>query len=296
MGFGGWPGSQIDMGGLIPSWATNYLFFLRGRKGDISPVLGDHGGFIDAVLEFCLNDNMELLWGTGLDSRSTALAWVWFCFLAVFCSVQNVVGLMWWSTVLILRCIFSHSLYHALWLFFEKGWTSFSTSPWCSIWFLLSAPCLSIVRHHCTARKLQSEDANAQVPDHADTEDADRHAQTCHNLSSPLQKESRYLRVYFNTEGILYDSAMILYMILWFCAFVPVLVHDERSRKTFPRWPRSRNTSFQVIFCWCYVQPCFPDVAVCQQCAKVFPTWAANICKSSLGHGFGIPVRQVVGS
>lgn len=57
-------------------------------------------------------------------------------------------------------------------------------------------------------------------------------------------------------------------MILCFRAFVPVLVHDERSRKTFPRWPRSRNTSFQVIFCWCYVQPCFPDVAVCQQCAK----------------------------
>lgn len=48
MGFGGWPGSQIDMGGLIPSWATNYLSsFVVGKA--TSPVLGDQGGFIDAV-------------------------------------------------------------------------------------------------------------------------------------------------------------------------------------------------------------------------------------------------------
>lgn len=209
---------QSDWHGWPHPIVGHQLFiFLRGRKGDISPVLGDHGGFIDAVLEFAWTITWScceaLAWTQDLRP-SPEFDFAFWCFLAVFCSVQNVVGLMWWSTVLILRCIFSHSLYHALWLFFEKGWTSFSTSPWCSIWFLLSAPCLSIVRHHCTARKLQSEDANAQVPDHADTEDADRHAQTCHNLSSPLQEESRYLRVYFNTEGILYDSMMILY--IWF--------------------------------------------------------------------------------
>ena len=65
-------------------------------------------------------------------------------------------------------------------------------------------PCLSVVRHHCTARKLQSEDANAQVPGLTMQTLRMRHAQTCHNISSPLQKGSRYLRVYFYTEGLLY--------------------------------------------------------------------------------------------
>lgn len=258
----------------LPSWSERRHLASTGRSW----------GLHWRCAWVCLNDNVELLWGTGLDSRSTALAWVWFCFLMLFgcvlpVSVQNVVGLMWWSTVLILRCIFSHSLY-ALWLSFEKGWNGSSTSPWCSIWFLLSIWCLSIVRHHCTARKLQSEDANAQVPDHADTEDADM-PRLVTIYPAPCRRSLDsfvMLCVYFYTE-----CTVVLYMILY-DSMLPCICACFGSRwKVEENIPTLAEISqyilpghFLLVLCPAMLSGCCGVSTVCK---KGFPTWAANICK-----------------
>lgn len=88
MGFGGWPGSQIDMGGLIPSWATNYLSsFVVGKATS-----RQYWEIMGASLTLCLS----LLERYVTCSCCEALAWTqdlrpspefdfafWLCFACV---------------------------------------------------------------------------------------------------------------------------------------------------------------------------------------------------------------------
>ena len=186
------------MGGLIPSWATNYLSsFVVGKATS-----RQNWGIMGASLTLCLNDMSRgvavrhwlglKIYGPRLNSSKQVFFFAFAFVLPV--SVQNVAGLM----VLIHRSTFYHSLYHALWLFFEKGWNGFSTSPWCSIWFLLSAV---LVRseaplHSSQTPKWRCECTGAGL-DHANSEDA-----TCPDLSQYIQPPA---------ERVAIPSCILLY-------------------------------------------------------------------------------------
>ena len=90
-----------------------------------------------------------------------------------------------------------------------------------------------------------------------------------------------------------YDNAMVI--LWWFydsvhlCLFWFTLKgrgehsHAGRDLAIHP------SRSFSVG----YVQPCFRDVAVCQQCPKGFPTWAANH-HLAMGLAFRVPGCRIV--